>query len=216
LTNLYDSDPVSHQLVNQAILVLERNGPAEGRPLVDTITASRIANMKELRPPSAGRSEIRILLVFDPWRSVVLLVAGDKSGQWEKWYRTAIPRAEQLYEDYLAERRKGDGSMSSVSRWRDSGHLERAVETAGGQEAFDAAVAAMLEDARGWRLAEMRKRRGMTQEQVATRMGVSVARVSQIENGDVSTQDVLNRYVTALGGTLKLIADFGDEQLKIA
>jgi hypothetical protein len=70
--------------------------PAEGRPLVDTITASRIANMKELRPPSARRSEIRILLVFDPWRSVILLVAGDKSGQWEKWSRTAIPRAEQL------------------------------------------------------------------------------------------------------------------------
>jgi len=59
LDQLYESDPVSHQLVNQAILVLERNGPAEGRPLVDTITASRIANMKELRPPSAGRSEIR-------------------------------------------------------------------------------------------------------------------------------------------------------------
>jgi hypothetical protein len=91
LDELYESDPVSHQLVNQAILVLERNGPAEGRPLVDTITASRIANMKELRPPSAGRSEVRILLVFDPWRSVILLVAGDKSGQWDRWYRTAIP-----------------------------------------------------------------------------------------------------------------------------
>src|SRR5581483_1982366 len=87
---------------------------------------------------------------------------------------------------------------------------------AGGQEPFDAAVAAMLDDARGWRLAEMRKRRGLTQEQVASRMGVSVARVSQIERGDVSTQDVLNRFVAALGGTLKLIADFGDEQLKIA
>ena len=106
LDELYESDPASHQLVNQAILVLERNGPAEGRPLVDTITASGIANMKELRPPSAGRSEIRILLVFDPWRSVVLLVAGDKSGQWKQWYRTAIPRAEQLYEDYLADRSK--------------------------------------------------------------------------------------------------------------
>jgi hypothetical protein len=47
-------------------------------------------------------------------------------------------------------------------------------------------------------------------------MGVSVARVSQIENGDVSTQDVLSRFVSALGGTLKLIADFGDEQLKLA
>lgn len=29
-------------------------------------------------------------------------------------------------------------------------------------------------------------------------------------------QDVLQRYITALGGTLKLIVDFGDEQLKIA
>jgi hypothetical protein len=109
LDELYDADRDSHRLVNQAILVLERNGPAEGRPLVDTITASKIANMKELRPPSAGRSEIRILLVFDPWRSVVLLVAGDKSGEWSKWYRTAIPRAEQLYDDYVAERRKEMG-----------------------------------------------------------------------------------------------------------
>ena len=106
LDDLYESDPASHQLVNQAILVLERNGPAEGRPLVDSVTASRIANMKELRPPSSGRSEIRILLVFDPRRAAILLVAGDKSGQWSKWYRTAIPRAEQLYDDYLAERRK--------------------------------------------------------------------------------------------------------------
>jgi DNA-binding XRE family transcriptional regulator len=106
--------------------------------------------------------------------------------------------------------------VSGVSRWRDSGNLERAVETAWGQEAFDAAVAGMLDDARGWRLAEMRRRRGMTREQVAARMGVSVARVSQIEGGDVSTQEVLNRFIAALGGTLKLIADFGDEQLKIA
>jgi len=106
LDGLYESDPASHQLVNQAILVLERNGPAEGRPLVDSITGSRLADMKELRPPSTGRSEIRILLVFDPWRGAILLVAGDKSGQWAKWYRTAIPRAEQLYDEYLAERRK--------------------------------------------------------------------------------------------------------------
>jgi DNA-binding XRE family transcriptional regulator len=106
--------------------------------------------------------------------------------------------------------------MSSVKRWRDTDHLQRAVNTAGGQDAFDAAVDGMLDHARGWRLAELRKRREMTQEQVANRMGVSVARISQIENGDVSTQDVLSRYITALGGTLKLIADFGDEQLKVA
>jgi hypothetical protein len=30
----------------------------------------------------------------------------DKSGQWKQWYRAAIPMAEQLYDDYLAEREK--------------------------------------------------------------------------------------------------------------
>jgi DNA-binding XRE family transcriptional regulator len=101
-------------------------------------------------------------------------------------------------------------------RWRDTDHLDRAVETAGGSEQFEGAVEQMLDEARGWRLAELRKRREMTQEQVADRMGISVARVSQIESGAVSTQEVLARYIAALGGTLKMIADFGDEQLKVA
>jgi hypothetical protein len=109
LDALYETDRDSHRLVNQAILVLERNGPVEGRPLVDTVTASRLPNMKELRPPSAGRTEIRILFVFDPYRSAVLLVAGDKSGQWSRWYRTAIPEAERLYEDYLDARKRETG-----------------------------------------------------------------------------------------------------------
>lgn len=104
LDALYDEDRRSHQLVNQAILVLERNGPGEGRPLVDSIAASRLTNMKELRPPSAGRTEIRILFAFDPWRSAVLLLAGDKTGQWTRWYREAIPEAEQLYATYLKDR----------------------------------------------------------------------------------------------------------------
>ncbi|BCJ74262.1 hypothetical protein CS0771_38060 [Catellatospora sp. IY07-71] len=106
--------------------------------------------------------------------------------------------------------------MAEIKRWRDTGNLERAVETAGGGDAFDAAMGAMLDEVRGWRLAEMRKRRGLTQEQVAERMGVSVARISQIEKGDVATRDVLSRYIDAMGGTLRLIADFGDEQLKVA
>ncbi|NMO54356.1 DNA-binding protein [Actinoplanes sp. TBRC 11911] len=104
LDALYGADRSTHSLVNQAILILERNGPGEGRPLVDSITASQLSNMKELRPPSAGRTEVRILFVFDPWRSAVLLVAGDKSGQWNRWYRQAIPEAEELYALYLKER----------------------------------------------------------------------------------------------------------------
>lgn len=104
LDALYEADRDTHRLVNQAILVLERNGPGEGRPLVDSIRASRISNLKELRPPSAGRTEIRILFAFDPWRSAIPLVAGDKSGQWNDWYREAIPEAEHEYATYLKER----------------------------------------------------------------------------------------------------------------
>ena len=78
---------------------------------MDTITNSKIANLKELRPGSHGRSEIRIMFVFDPWRSAILLVAGDKAGNWTKWYARMIPRAEQLYEIYLQERAAEEGTQ---------------------------------------------------------------------------------------------------------
>ena len=42
--------------------------------------------------------------MFDPWRSAILLVAGDKAGTWNRWYSKAIPQAELLYEIYLKER----------------------------------------------------------------------------------------------------------------
>lgn len=106
--------------------------------------------------------------------------------------------------------------MSSYRKWRDSHHLERAIETAGGTERFEDEVRQLRDESQGWRLAEMRKRRGLNQSQVAERMGISAARVSQIEKGDVSTREVLDRYVAALGGVLKLVADFGDEQLKVS
>jgi len=104
LEQLQASDTKTAGLVDDAIFALSCSGPALGRPLVDTITASKIKNLKELRPGSSGRSEIRILFVFDPWRSAILLVAGNKAGRWSRWYAEAIPRAEQLYEVYLKER----------------------------------------------------------------------------------------------------------------
>ena len=61
----------------------------------------------QLLPGSSGISKIRILFVFDPWRSAVLLVAGDKSEKWNRWYAEAIPHAEQLHEIYLKERAPG-------------------------------------------------------------------------------------------------------------
>jgi hypothetical protein len=101
LHDLRHRDRASAILVGQAIGMLLEAGPELGRPLADRVHHSRLSNLKELRPGSAGRSEIRILYIFDPRRNAVLLVAGDKTGQWDAWYRSAIPLAEERYADYL-------------------------------------------------------------------------------------------------------------------
>lgn len=102
-------DHPSQALITDAIDRLAEVGPNLGRPLVDRITGSEVHNLKELRPASVGRSEIRILFAFDPWRSAILLLGGDKAGNWKRWYTTAIPEAERLYAQYLAERRRQEG-----------------------------------------------------------------------------------------------------------
>jgi len=51
---------------------------------------------------------------------------------------------------------------------------------------------------------------------MAERMGVSQARVSQIEHGQIGGLDTLRSYVVALGGRLDVVADFGDHSVKVA
>lgn len=94
-------DDDSQAQVVAAIEVLEEHGPQLGRPLVDTVTASRHKNMKELRPGSAGRSELRVLFAFDPKRQAILLVAGDKAGDWTGWYRRNLPLADDLFDTHI-------------------------------------------------------------------------------------------------------------------
>ncbi|WP_346349100.1 type II toxin-antitoxin system RelE/ParE family toxin [Rhizohabitans arisaemae] len=102
-------DEKSKAQVVDAIDRLAEGGPGLGRPLVDRLEGSQVHNLKELRPGSAGRSEIRVIFVFDPWRSAILLVGGDKSGDWSGWYRRAIPQAEELYAQYVKEREEEEG-----------------------------------------------------------------------------------------------------------
>jgi predicted XRE-type DNA-binding protein len=82
---------------------------------------------------------------------------------------------------------------------------ERTEISAGAQE--------LITEARAFRLAEIRRRQHTTQVEIAKAMGVTQARVSRIEKGQLSRSEVdtLAAYVQALGGKLKIIADFGDE-----
>ncbi len=71
----------------------------------------------------------------------------------------------------------------------------------------------MIAEARAFRLAEVRRRQHTTQVEVATAMGVTQARVSRIEKGQLerSEVDTLAAYVRAFCGKRKIVADFGDE-----
>ena len=66
-----------------------------------------------------------------------------------------------------------------------------------------------------YQLAEIRKQAGLTQAELAGRMGVTKGRISQIEHGEVFTVEAIARYISALGGRLDLVADFGDHTYRV-
>lgn len=77
--------------------LLEASGPTLGRPTVDTLKGSKVANLKELRFTANG-GVWRVAFAFDGHRIAVLLAAGDKGGVSEaRFYRTLISKAEQRW-----------------------------------------------------------------------------------------------------------------------
>ena len=94
-------DEESLATVLDCIGELTRQGPQLGRPLVGKLSGSMVANLKELRPITNQHGHIRIIFAFDPKRQAVLLLAGDKRGQWDKWYKKHIPIAERMFLDHL-------------------------------------------------------------------------------------------------------------------
>lgn len=97
-------DEGEQEAVRADIEVLEKMGPALGRPYVDSIKGSRHSNMKELRTMH-GRRHLRSFFAFDPRRAAILLIGGDKTGD-KGFYDRMIPAADRLYDEYLAEIRK--------------------------------------------------------------------------------------------------------------
>ena len=70
---------------------------------------------------------------------------------------------------------------------------------------------------RAWHLAMVRTEQDRTQDDVAQAMGVTQPRVSAIERGelDTVTLSTLRAYVHALGGQLRVVADFGDQEYRL-
>jgi hypothetical protein len=78
-------------------------GPKLARPHADTLNGSKHANMKELRADTADKV-LRVAFAFDPDRSGILLIAGDKSGVSQKrFYKQLIAKANELCDAHLAK-----------------------------------------------------------------------------------------------------------------
>ena len=90
-----------------ALRILRDVGPSLGRPLVDSVSRSKHSNMKELRPGSTGRTEIRVLFAFDRLRKAILLVGGDKSDDWRGWYDRNIRVADDRFSQHQSELKSG-------------------------------------------------------------------------------------------------------------
>ncbi len=71
-------------------------GPTLGRPHVDVIHGSRVHKLKEARIDRG----VRVLFAFDSNQNAVMLVGGDKTGKWNRWYPQKVELAERLYADH--------------------------------------------------------------------------------------------------------------------
>ena len=96
--------PEEQDSVDKGVSLLEEKGPTLEFPHSSGIRSSRHSNMRELRVQSGGRP-LRVFYAFDPRRSAILLIGGDKTGN-DRFYARFVRRADELYDQHLAELRR--------------------------------------------------------------------------------------------------------------
>ena len=87
-----------------SVQLLEELGPHLSFSHSSGVKGSRHSRLRELRTQHEGRP-YRTLYAFDPRRSAILLIGGDKTGD-DRWYETNVPLADRIYEEHLDELRK--------------------------------------------------------------------------------------------------------------
>ena len=94
-------DDAAKGSVDAYVRLLEDQGPQLPFPYSSGIEGSRHGRMRELRVQSKG-DPLRVFYAFDPRRTAVLLIGGNKAGN-DQFYREMIPVADKLYDEHLVE-----------------------------------------------------------------------------------------------------------------
>jgi hypothetical protein len=93
--------PAEQESVAAIVGVLEQLGPQLPFPYSSEIRQARRHALRELRIQHGG-DPYRVLYAFDPRRTAILLIGGNKRGN-ERWYETSVPYAEELFDSHLRE-----------------------------------------------------------------------------------------------------------------
>ena len=96
-------DEASQDKIAATVRLLATQGPALPFPYSSGIKGSRHEQMRELRIQSSG-SPLRIFYAFDPRRTAILLIGGNKAGK-DRFYEEYVPWADGLYDVHLEELR---------------------------------------------------------------------------------------------------------------
>ena len=84
--------------------------------------------------------------------------------------------------------------------------------------AVDAEKTRLLAEVRAYRLRELREQAGLTQTELADRIGIGQRQVSKIEHGDLDNTKIgtVRRYLEAVGGELTIEYVLGDSRIQVS
>jgi DNA-binding XRE family transcriptional regulator len=225
---------LAEQTVHEAALAVGpvEGGPLEGPDLPGAGAADRLGQvideierevgdepsaegLLELRPGAPGDGDgdgIRIIFAVEPAGTALLIAVLEGRHAVRDRRREAIEASAVL----LRRARAGQAPEAAAHAFDDVPSFLDALFPGRAGE-IEAGAAALVARSRARTLAEQRTRLGLTQAQVARRMGVRQERVSAIERAEPGSTEVrtLASYVEALGGRLEIIADLGDERIQL-
>jgi phage shock protein A len=207
IEEMADPDPAGRQASTEAVARLRDATVAIERELGRQPLPE---GLLELRPGAPGDGEIRLIFAVEPPGTALLIAVLEGREAARDQYREAV----LLSADLLLEARAGQAPEASARAYDDIGSLTG--EFYPGQAAeVEAGASALLARNRARTLAEQRTWLGLTQTEVAGRMGIGPDQVAAIERAEPGTTDVrtLVAYVEALGGRLELTAEFGGDRV---
>jgi phage shock protein A/DNA-binding XRE family transcriptional regulator len=190
--------------------LLELRPATPATPAASAASAASAAFGTPAAPGAPGDGDIRLIFGLEPPGTALMIAVLEGREAARDQYRDAV----LLSADVLLEARAGQAPEASARAYDDTRSL--AEEFFPGQAAeVEAGAAALAARNRARTLAEERTRLGLSQTEVAQRMGVSQDQVAGIERADSGTIDVrtLISYIEALGGRLNLTADFGGDRI---